>query len=56
MANHEPTIVAKSKQSKIGANMQSRERMFSHRSDSGIRIFDPYTIRGYSCEQNYGRF
>ena len=26
---------------KFGAKMQSRERVFSHRSDSGIRIFDP---------------
>ena len=26
---------------KFGAKMQSRERVFLHRSDSGIRIFDP---------------
>ena len=26
---------------KFGAKTQSRERVFSHRSDTGIRIFDP---------------
>ena len=56
MANHEPTIMANQNNQKFGAKMQSRERVFSHRSDSGIRIFDPYAIRGYCCEQNYGRF
>ena len=40
MANHEPTIEADQNNKKIDAKMQSRERVFSHRSDSGIRIFD----------------
>ena len=41
MANHEPTIEADQNNKKFGAKMQSRERVFSHRSASGIRIFDP---------------
>ena len=41
MANHAPTIEADQNNKKLGAKMQSRERVFSHRSDSGIRIFDP---------------
>ena len=41
MANHEPTIMADQNNEKFGAKMQSRERVFSRRSDSGIRIFDP---------------
>ena len=41
MANHEPTIEADQNNQKFGAKMQSRERVFSHRSDSGIRIFNP---------------
>ena len=41
MANHELTIEADQYNEKFGAKMQSRKRMFSHRSDLGIRIFDP---------------
>ena len=41
MANHEPTIMANQNNQKFGAKMQLRERVFSHRFDSGIRIFDP---------------
>ena len=44
MANHESTIMANQNNQKFGAKMQSRERVFSHRSDSGIRIFDPMLI------------
>ena len=41
MAYPEPTIMANQNNQKFGAKMQSRERVFSHRSYSGIRIFDP---------------
>ena len=41
MANHEPTIMANQNNKKFGAKIESRERVFSHRSDSGIRIFNP---------------
>ena len=40
MANHELTIMANQNNKKFGAKMQSREWVFSHRSGSGIRIFD----------------
>ena len=40
MANQESTIMANQNNQKFGAKMQSRKRVFSHRSDSGIRILD----------------
>ena len=47
MANHEPTIMANQNNQKFDAKMQSRERNQNFRS---------HAIRGYCCEQNYGRF
>ena len=47
MANHEPTIMANQNNQKFGAKMQSRERN---------QNFGSHAIRGYCCEQNYGRF
>ena len=41
MVNHEPTIMANQNNQKFGTKIQSREWVLSHRSDSGIRIFDP---------------
>ena len=47
MANHELTIMANQNNQNFGAKMQSRERNQNFRS---------HAIRGYCCEQNYGRF
>ena len=45
MANHEPTIMGNQNNKKFGAKMESSERVFSHRSNSGIRIFDPILFK-----------
>ena len=45
MTNHEPTIMADQNNKKFGAKMQSGERVFSHRFDSGIRIFNPMLFK-----------
>ena len=56
MANHEATIMANQNNQKFSAKMQSRERVFSHRSNSGIRIFDPMLFEDTVVSKIMGDF
>ena len=56
MANHKPTIMANRNNQKFGAKMQSRERVFLHRSDLGIRIFNPMLFEDTVVNKNMEDF